>query len=388
MLQQLKRPVQNQRIRGKSNMKITEIEPILLSYTPKRPPRDGLSGISTRDVFLVRVRTDEGIEGIGEGFSLGTLQSTKKIVEEILKPLLIGVDPTDIEGIWQKMYRTTFRVGRRGIVLAAISAIDNALWDILGKKAKLPVYKLLGGVKNSISAYASAGYYQDGKGLEELGQEMEGYRNQGFRAVKMKVGGDLLDVDIDRVRIAREALGTTVKLAVDANNAWDYPSALRFARAIEKYDIFFFEEPLSSDDIQGSVKLARDTDIPIAGYETEYTRYGLRELILKDAIDIVQTDAIWSGGISEARKIGILASCFGKDCIPHFSAGAVSLAANLHFGASLNNINWFELTVDDNPLRSELAVESLRVADGIIHLNDLPGLGVELNEDILEKYKA
>jgi len=369
-------------------VKISGIESILLSYLPKNPPRDGLSGIPTRDVYLVKITTDEGITGIGEGFALGSLKSTAMIVEEILKPLLIGEDPTQIEGLWQKIYRTTFRVGRRGIVLAAMSAVDIALWDILGKKAGLPVCKLLGGVKDSLVAYASAGYYQEGKGLDGLAKEMDGYRSQGFRAAKMKVGGESLAADVERVRVAREALGPEVKLAVDANNAWDYSTALRFARAIEKYDILFFEEPLSSDDVQGSIKLARDCDIPIAGYETEYTRFGLRDLIVQDAVDIVQTDVIWSGGLSEARKIGILASTFGKECIPHFSAGAVSLAANLHFGASLANINLFELTVDDNPLRSELSLLPIEVRDGIIFVPDRPGLGVELNEKLVERFRV
>lgn len=369
-------------------MKITEIEPIMLSYLPKRPPRDGLSGIAKRDVFLVKVYTDEGISGIGEGFALGSLESTAMIVKEILKPLLIGEDPTHIEGLWQKMYRRSFRVGRRGIVLAAISAIDIALWDILGKKANLPVYQLIGAARSQLQAYASAGYYLEGKGIEELASEMEGYKQQGFQAVKMKVGGESLDTDIERVRTAREALGPGIKLAVDANNAWDYPTALKFARAIEPYDIFFFEEPLSSDDLYGSVKLARDTDIPIAGYETEYTRYGLREFIVKDAVDIVQTDAIWTGGISEARKIGILASTFGKACIPHFSASAVSLAANLHFGASLANVHWFELTMDDNPLRTDLAKTAIEVENGCLHLSDRPGLGIELNEELIAEYRV
>jgi D-arabinonate dehydratase len=367
-------------------MKIVKIEPILLSYTPKRPPRDGLSGISSRDVFLVRIETDEGLTGIGEGFALGSLKSTAMILEEIIQPLLLGADPTDIEGLWQRMYRTTMRVGRRGIVLAAISAVDIALWDLLGKKAGLPVYKLMGGVKDSVLAYASAGYYQEGKGLDELGEEMSGYRSQGFKAVKMKVGGDTFATDVERVKTARDALGPDIKLAVDSNNAWDYTTALRFAKAIEPYDIFFFEEPLSADDIQNSAKLARDTSIPIAGYETEYTRYGLRDLIVNDAIDIVQTDAIWSGGLSETRKIGILASTFGKECIPHFSAGAYSLAANLHLAGSLANINWFELTLDDNPLRSELS-EPVRVENGKVYIPQGPGLGIELNEKIVEKYK-
>jgi D-arabinonate dehydratase len=370
-------------------MKIIDIESILLSYLPDKPPRDGLSGIQTRDVFLLKIKTDEGIEGIGEGFALGSLQSTAVVVNEILKPLLIGEDPTNIEGLWEKMYRLSFRVGRKGIVLAAISAVDIALWDILGKKANLPVYKLLGGVSNKIEAYASAGYYQEGKGLEQLANEMTEYKNAGFKAVKMKVGGESFSTDIERVKTVREALGPNVKLAVDANNSFSYNTALRFAKEVEKFDILFFEEPISSDELQNSIKLARDLSIPIAGYETEYTRYGLRELIINDAVDIVQTDAIWTGGISEARKIGILASSFGKECIPHFSAGAVSLAANLHFGLSLSNVKWFELTVDDNPLRSLLAADKfMELNKGEITIRDKPGLGIELNKEIVQKFQV
>jgi D-arabinonate dehydratase len=374
---------------GDKDMIITNVESILLSYLPKNPPCDGLSGISTRDVYLVKIMTDDGFEGIGEGFALGSLQSTAVIVEEILKPLLLGEDSTNIEGLWQKMYRGSFRMGRRGIVLAAMSAIDIALWDLLGKRAGLPVYKLLGGDKSIVRAYASAGYYQEGKGLSELAVEMDGYRKQGFQAVKMKVGGASMSEDIARVKTARDALGADIKLAVDANNAWDYTTALKFANAIEAYDIFFLEEPLSTDDIQGSIKLARDTAIPIAGYETEYTRFGLRDLIVNDGVDIVQTDVIWSGGISEARKIGIMASAFGKECIPHFSAGIVSLTANLHFAASLSNIKWMELTLDDNPLRSELSCNTnIKVESGKFVLADAPGLGIELNEEIIQRYKA
>jgi D-arabinonate dehydratase len=196
------------------------------------------------------------------------------------------------------------------------------------------------------------------------------------------------DQDVERVRTAREVLGPDIKLAVDANNAWEYTTAFRFAQAIEPCNIFFFEEPLSSDDIQGSIKLARDTTIPIAGYETEYTRFGLRDFIVNDGVDIVQTDVIWSGGISEARKIGVLASTFGKECIPHFSAGIVSLAANLHFAASLSNVKWMELTLDDNPLRSELSSNSsIKIESGKLTLADTPGLGIELNEEIIRRYK-
>ncbi|MTI79684.1 MAG: mandelate racemase/muconate lactonizing enzyme family protein [Firmicutes bacterium] len=368
-------------------MKITNIITHKLSYLPKNPPRDGLSGISTRDVILVEVETDVGIIGVGEGFALASLQSTEVFINELLVPVLIGEDPTCTEALWEKMYKRTFRVGRRGLALAAISAIDIALWDIIGKKAGMPVYKLLGGHSRHLNAYASAGYYQEGKGLNELAEEMREYAKQGFKAVKMKVGGVSPEEDLARVRTARQALGDAIKLAVDANNSWALPTAMRMARKLEPLDIFFLEEPISSDDVDGSAELARFTDIPIAGYETEYTRYGLRDIIVKRAVNIVQTDAIWTGGISEARKIGILASAWGMKCIPHFSAGIVSLMANLHFAASLPNVEWFELTLDDNPLRTELSNLFPKVEEGLIYLNDAPGIGIELDREVLERYK-
>lgn len=369
-------------------MKITDVKPIKLKFFPKRPPRDGLAGIPSRDVFLVEVYTDEGITGIGESFALGSLESLEAIVEETLKPLVLNEDPLLIEKLWNKMYKQTFRYGRRGIVLAAISAIDIALWDIMGKVAQKPVYKLLGAAHNKLKAYASGGYYMDGKGLEELADEVRQYKGMGFSAVKIKVGGASLEEDIERVETARKALGPNIKLAIDANNAWDFNTALKMARVCEKLDIFFFEEPISSDDIHDSIRLADATDVPIAGYETELTRFGIKEFITRNAVDIVQADAIWTGGISEARKVGILAGTWGKPIIPHFSASAVSLAANLHFGASLANVEYFEYTLDENPLRDELSLIKIQVKDGYIYLPDKPGIGVELNQDIVKKYSV
>jgi L-alanine-DL-glutamate epimerase-like enolase superfamily enzyme len=370
-------------------MKITDVTFIPLSFLPPRPPRDGLSGIAARDVFLVQIHTDVGITGTGECFALGTLRTLASIVDEILKPVLIGQDPTLIESLWEKMYRHSFRVGRRGIVLAAISGIDIALWDILGQAAKLPLYRLLGGAHERILAYASGGYYLEGKDLDELQQEMAGYAEQGFKAVKMKIGGsETLQNEVERVRYAREALGANIELAVDANNAWDFNTALRMARLLEPFNILWFEEPLSSDDIESSVALAAATDIPIAGYETEYTRFGLRDMITRRAVDIVQTDVIWSGGMTECRKIATLASTWGMPCIPHFSASAISLAANLHFGCSIPNATYFELTQDENPLRDELLNNPIVGKNGWLTPPEAPGLGIDINWSVIEKYRA
>lgn len=368
-------------------MKITEVNPIKLKFFPKNPPRDGLAGIPSRDVFLVEIQTDEGIKGIGEGFALGSLDSLEAITVETLKPLLIGRDPLLIEDLWDRMYNHTARYGRRGIVMAAISAVDIALWDILGKASGMPVYKLLGAAKDSLEPYASAGYYMDGKGIPELCQEFQEYVQMGFKTMKMKVGGAPLEEDMERVRAVREAVGPGIDFGIDANNAWDYPTALKMCRCCEQERVLFFEEPLSSDFMQDCIRLAANTDVPIAGYETNLTRYGMRDFIARDAVDIVQVDAIWSGGISEARKVGVLAGAWGKKVIPHFSASMISLAANLSFGLSLPNSSYMEYTLDENPLRSELCVESIEMKEGRVRVFEKPGLGLELNMDTVERYR-
>lgn len=371
-------------------MKITDISYIPLSFMPKRPPRDGLLAVPyPRDVFLVQVHTDAGITGTGECFALGTLRTLAALIDEILKPVLIGEDPSLIEYLWERMYRHSFRAGRRGIVISAISGIDTALWDILGQSANLPLFRLLGGSCERVAAYASGGYYLQDKGLDELQQEMAGYAGRGFKAAKMKIGGsETLEEDLERVRAAKEALGPGVALAVDANNAWDYNNALRMARMMEPFHILWFEEPLSSDDMDSSAALAAATDIPIAGYETEYTRYGMRDAITRRAVDIVQTDVIWSGGITECRKIATLASSWGMPCIPHFSASAISLAANLHFACSIPNANYFEFTQDENPLRDELILHPITDQQGWLSPPDGPGLGIALNWSTIEKYRV
>jgi D-arabinonate dehydratase len=368
-------------------MKITHVEPIKLQFQPKNPPRDGLSNIQTRDVFLVKVHTDEGVYGVGEAFALGTVETLESIINEVLSPLLIDEDPTNIEKLWEKMYKLTFRVGRRGIVLAAISAIDIALWDLLGKLTNMPVYKLLGGFSNKVRAYASGGYYTEGKSLADLANEAQTYKNMGFQAMKMKIGGASVQEDLERIRTVKQVLGNDVKLAIDANNSYGVNEALNLCKKLGDLDLLFFEEPISSDHIENSRYLVQMTIIPIAGYETEYTRYGLKQLIDAKAVNIVQTDVIWSGGISECKKIATLASASGLEVIPHFSAGAVSLSANLHFSLSLGNCPWFEYTLDENPLRDDLSLTPHSLINGELVSNDQPGIGVELNDGVVNQYR-
>lgn len=368
-------------------MKITDVATIKLFYPLKKSLLDGLSPIKSREGLLVQIHTDEGIIGTGECAAFWVQEAVEAFIHQNLKPCLLGEDPFFVEKLWTKMYKASFRHGRAGLAIIGISGIDIALWDIVGQVAGLPLYRVFGQDKKKVKAYASAGYYEENKGSEELAAEMKSYVNEGFRAVKMKVGGASPEEDIKRVEAVREAIGKEIELMVDANNAWDTNTALRMSKALEDYNPYFLEEPVSTDNVEGSAKVAASTIIPIAGYETEYTRFGFKGLILKKAVDIVQPDPTWSGGLTECRKIAGMASAWEMRCIPHIYGTAVSLIAGLHFVASVSNAVFLEVGKDDNPLRDNLLEAPLRIQEGYVLLPDGPGLGIHLNSSVLDKYR-
>ncbi len=322
--------------------------------------------------------------------------------------MLIGEDPLLIEGLWQKMFARTRQFGRRGIVMNAISGIDIALWDIVGKIAKFPLYRLLGACRDRVEVYASGGFYQEGKVIADLAAEAEGYRAHGFKGMKMKVGrnpstqtdlrhlvdhAELCQVepeeDIARVAAVRHALGPRAKLMVDVNCAWSPSFAIEMGRAFEPYKLYWIEEPVATDDIDGSARVADALATPIAGYETEIGLYGFRELITRGAVDIVQPDLAWAGGFSECRRIAALAHAHHRMIAPHAFASAVTLAASLHYIASIPNGLVLEFDQNPNGLRDDLLKEPLRIeSDGTIRLPERPGLGIELDLGAVERYRS
>ncbi len=386
-------------------MKIVDIRAIPLSYRCD-PPYGSAGGMqNARGSLLVEVETDAGITGIGEAGVGGG--SAAHVVEHQLRPLLLGEDPLLIEGLWQKMFARTRQFGRRGIVMNAMSGVDIALWDIAGKVARMPVYRLLGACRDRVEAYASGGFYQEGKSADDLAGEAEGYRAQGFRGMKMKIGRNpstqthlrhlaansrLCEVepeeDIARVAAVRKALGPKAKLMVDANCAWSPAMAIEMGRALEPYRLYWIEEPVATDDIDGSARVAAALATPVAGYETEIGLYGFRELIARGAVDIVQPDLAWSGGFSECRRIAALAQAHHLMVAPHAFAGAVLLAASLHFAAATPNALALEFDRNPNGLRDELLKEPFQIdADGAIPLPERPGLGIELDPAALARYR-
>jgi D-arabinonate dehydratase len=387
-------------------MKIVDIRTIPLSYRCE-PPYGSAGGMQARrGSLLVEIETDERVTGIGEAGVGGGVTAT--VIEKVLRPMLIGEDPLLIEGLWQKMFARTRQFGRRGIVMNAISGIDIALWDIAGKVAKLPLYRLLGGCRDRVEAYASGGFYQEGKSVDDLAGEAEGYRTRGFKGMKMKVGrnpstqthlrhlvdhAELCEVepeeDIARVAAVRRALGPRAKLMVDVNCAWSPAFAIEMGRAFEPHKLYWIEEPVATDDIAGSAMVADALATPIAGYETEIGLDGFRELITRGAVDIVQPDLAWSGGFSECRRIAAVAQAHHRMVAPHAFAGAVLLVASLHFIASIPNGLVLEFDQNPNGLRDELLKEPIRIdEDGMIQLPERPGLGIELDRAAVERYRS
>lgn len=390
-------------------MRITDVKANVLQYTYENGIADAQNFFSTRSCVIVQIFTDEGVTGIGESACFGgPAMNTKYIVEHELAPIIIGEDPTMIEHIWKKMFDRTRQHGRGAIIFAAMSGIDIALWDIFGKITNMPIYKLLGGYTNKLQPYASSGFYSKGKTAEKMAEEVESYFRQGFRYAKIKVGRNpgifmsplpnmafseecnvSLDEDLERVRACCAVADKYgAKIMVDANNTWNSFTALRMCREFEKMGVFWIEEPLHLDNVEGSAELAAALDMPVAGYESETGGfYRFKELIDRHAVDIVQCDVIWSGGFTECRKIANYALGHCMPVIPHVFSSGISLIANMHFMASCCNNGILEMDRNVYPLRDDLLVNPVTVAeDGFVYLPEGPGLGIELRQDTVDRY--
>ncbi|CAA9518879.1 MAG: mandelate racemase/muconate lactonizing enzyme family protein [uncultured Thermoleophilia bacterium] len=365
---------------------------------------DSLHYIGSRTALVLEITTDDGLVGIGESAIYGGPASVvETVIHDELAPRLLGQDPTQPERLWARMTSASHQHGDGGILPASISGLDIALWDLLGQRAGLPLWRLLGGYRNQVQAYASAGFYMEGKDAAGLADEVRGYVDRGYRHAKIKVGrtedtfmNPLVDMespdfalvdlgeDLRRVRAVREAVGDDVHVMTDANNAWTASTALRAGREYDRLGIHWFEEPVPTEDRAGSAALAVELDCPIAGYETQTGLPGFRDLIAARAVDIVQPDVIWSGGITPCRRIAALAAAAGLPVVPHVFSTAVSLAANLHFIAALPNSYLLEFDQNPNSLRTELLDRPIEPdARAVVTVPEGPGLGVKLDHETL-----
>jgi len=353
------------------------------------PPEASMQTFTFHGWLIVEVFTDHGHVGIGNA-ALAP-QVTKQVIDLYLKPLLIGQDPWDTEFLWQHMYRKTIAFGRKGIGMAAISAIDVALWDILGKSAKQPVYRLLGGkTKQRIPVYASRLYSVP---LSELAAEAKRYKDDGYKAMKLRFGWGPADGaagmqrNLKLVHTVREAVGDEIDVMADAYMGWTLDYAKRMLPLLEPFRLRWLEEPVIPDDLQGYVELKSYAQIPIAGGEHEFTLYGFRELLEARAVDYIQFDTNRVGGISQARKISALAEAHSVPVIPH--AGQMH---NYHIVmASLNSPMAEYFPIVDVEVGNELFWYIFRgepkAKAGYIELDDsVAGLGLTIDEGTLSNF--
>ncbi len=386
-------------------MKITEIRTRVVEWrgktVPPQPhfctnpmdlldlPADSMGAFRFHGWLIVEVFTDSGHVGIGNAAL--SPQITKQVIDLYLKPLLIGKDPFDYEFLWQHMYRQTMAFGRKGIAMVAISAVDIALWDLMGKATGQPVFKLLGGrTKQKIHVYASRLYSQP---LKELAAEAELYKAQGYRAMKLRFGWGPLDGaagmqrNVELVCTVREVIGDEIDLMADAYMGWNLDYARRMLPLLEPFHLHWLEEPVIPDDIRGYATLKSLGRVPIAGGEHEFTIYGFRELLELRAVDYIQFDTNRVGGITQAHKIQALAESFSVPVVPH--AGQMH---NFHVVMSSLNSPMAEFfPIVDVEIGNELfwyIFEGEPTAvDGVIDLkDDLPGLGLTIKEDALSQF--
>jgi D-galactarolactone cycloisomerase len=354
---------------------------------------------ATRQTALCVVDTDAGIQGCGEAFYFGGPSTiVAQLISQGLGPLVIGQDPLATSVVWDMLYNWTRDQGQKGLTISAISALDIALWDIKGKALGMPVATLLGGAyRRRAKAYATGLYEPQGvpDRTAALVEEARGYKAQGFRGMKLKIGYDE-QTDLAYVGAIREAIGSEIALMVDANHAYNAPEAIRLARAMEPYDLTWFEEPVPPEDLDGYVELRAATTIPIAGGECEYTRFGFRQLIARRAVDYLQPDLCATGGFTEMARIVALASAANLPVIPHVWGTNIGLAASLQAFAALPHFPerrfpaepWFELDRSFNPLRDGVTREQFALEDGYLAIPDRPGLGVTLDLDFVRAHAA
>jgi D-galactarolactone cycloisomerase len=387
-------------------VKITEITTHVLR-TPLGDQRfySSQASFPERNSMLVRVTTDDGLVGWGEGGQYGPAAPVTAIIDEVFAPKLLGRSAHEPVCVWEDLYAFSRDFGQKGAYIEAMSALDIALWDLWGQSLGQPVHALLGGAfRERIHAYATGCYYRENfqdrdAMLADLEAEAASYVGAGFGILKMKIGLLPVALDAERVATVRSAVGDDIDLLVDANHAYNAATAIRMGRALDENRVLWFEEPVVPEDREGYRRVRDALDVPVAGGEAEFTRFGFRDLIAGGCVDIVQPDLCVSGGFSEFTKIHALASTYGVLTVPHVWGSGVAVAAALHALATvpptpftyapvpLQNEPVIEFDRTRNPLRDDLLTENFALEGGYLQVPRGPGLGITIDEDVLRKYE-
>ena len=378
-------------------MKIQKIQAYTLRAELKQPFRFSQWSYAHRAACIVSIEVEGGIVGWGEAY--GPASTVATAVRDFFGPLIAGRDAREHEALWHFMFARSLDHGQKGAMVAAISAIDIALWDARAQAAGLPLYSVLGGSHTeSIPGYATGFYFTEtdvAAQARKFAAEAELYLSRGFSALKMKVGQGVL-YDAQLVGAVRAAIGSGVRLMIDANHAYDSTAAIALGRQVEKHEISWFEEPVSPLDVNGYGDVRRALTIPIAGGECEYTRFGFAELFQRRALDYAQPDLCGCGGITEGLKIATLASVASIHVTPHVWGTSIGQAAAAHFyaarpahpGTLTAEDKLIECDQSENTLRAGLAREPVRVENGRIYVPQAPGLGIQIDEEALRRFRA
>lgn len=359
--------------------------------------------ITSFDTAIISVEAEGGLVGWGEAKaavgSSGGCRSLVASIEDDLAPALIGHDARQITAAWDKMYNGTRSgyatargrafpiLGRRGISISAMSGIDMALWDLLGKSLDTPVVNLWGGPRQpTMAAYASGGWAD----ADSIGDELGAYVEAGFTSVKMRVGvmdGDV-QTSVARVHAARHALGPDIGLMVDAHGTYSAPEAMQFAAGVEALGLRWFEEPVNADDPMGARRVRASTTTPIAAGESEFTRFAFRDLVENESVDVLQPDLAICGGPSEGRRISALAEIHQLELAPHCWGSALSFSAGVSLAFASSASQTIEYSLGGNPLLHDMPEESFKLEDGLVQAPTRPGFGVTPRPDFLDEFEV
>ena len=371
--------------------KIKEIEfSILTTPDEKRPHWVSLFKVPSANELLVRMRTEDGVEGFGLATSYTDITPLVNVVKGGLSDEILGMDALSPERLYEKLFGLTFSRkaaenswGREALIRIS-SAVDIACWDIMGKMANLPLYRLFGGYRNKVPCYVTCAYYRDGKDNAELRDEIQMLVEQGHKGFKGKVGGLSLNEDIARMEIVREIIGPDKDLMIDVNRAWDLKTAIEGARLLEPLQPVWLEEPVRWTDDRRELKLlSQQTNIPLSGGESEVTSYGCRAMIEEQAIQILQFDCTMFGGFTEGRKLAALCELNHVDVAPHHDC---FIHAPLVAGTPAGRIVESFTDPERDPLQAELYENPPQIDNGWLTLNEAPGLGLTLSESAVKKF--
>jgi L-alanine-DL-glutamate epimerase-like enolase superfamily enzyme len=362
--------------------KISNVEVHLVSGQAPKGLADATRKVETVGFTIVRVTTDQGLEGFGVTYHEVGGEAVRTLIQHDMLPRLKGRDPFDNDVIWREFFAIFRGVGRKGLMFCALSAIDIALWDLKGKALGMPIHRLLGGGRSRVPVYASGGWttYDD----DRLVDEMKDMVRQGYRMIKFKVGyegGKNPSRDVVRVRKVREAVGPDIGLLLDANNCWDSATAVQFANRVREYNPMLLEEPVFADDIPGLARFKRGTDVPLATGEHEYTKFGVRDLLLADAADVVQVDGCRAGGFTEMMKCAALCEAWNVKFAPHAMEHI-----HIPIGAAVANVPFLERLRLFEPITHSVYLNAQVPTDGYLDVIEAPGHGLKLNMDFIKDH--